>query len=667
MTSATPPQPPVLTYRLTPQTLVAAQQSFMRRFWRHCPRSHRSTAMVLQVLMFAALGLLTAWGRGSDDSFGYWVLLWLVLFVLFCEMWQRLQLRVLAETALRNWGECALSWDESGLSSRSNGRDSHYDWNCVAEIYEGNAWITIFFGEAALHVPDSAFTPELSREAMVAQLRGFMGKARPQLAVPKAAQAIQAVQATPAEAPSEVGNEPGAEPPVSARIAAAPALPRATPGSFLHQLWRILTFRRPDARAFRPTLLTLFLPIPLFFLFLLIPEILRDGWPGELMWWNASSLLQPFAFMALAAGFMMAANSRDGRAWEDGGRFWLACNWLLLLVPPLVWFWNESEWFTEHPYTYIPVAVLCLLFIRQTEPLAENRRHPGQALLLATATYFALYIACATTDSYEANNLWVSSAEKASRENRPPRFRVDEDVLYGQPRLLDEHIAALAPGKAGQPETFFLGVAGYDQQVFLNEIRMARTLFADRFGTEGHALLLANNSGTAGELPFANRESLRRALAGLARRMNPEDVLFLFMTSHGSQERGFSLTLWPLNFTDIAPETLRELLDASGIERRIIVVSGCYSGQFIPALENDDSLVITASSADRTSFGCSDDDEFTDFGRAYFLEALHETHSFTEAFRLAADRIAQREKEQGRTPSLPQMAQGKNYRDTPER
>jgi hypothetical protein len=195
---------------------------------------------------------------------------------------------------------------------------------------------------------------------------------------------------------------------------------------------------------------------------------------------------------------------------------------------------------------------------------------------------------------------------------------------------------------------------------------MARTLFADRFGTEGHALLLANNEGTANELPFANRESLRRALSGIARRMNPEDTLFLFMTSHGSQKHGFSLSLWPLSFTDIAPETLRELLDAAGIERRVIVVSGCYSGQFIPALQNDDSLVITASSADRNSFGCSDNNEFTDFGRAYFLEALNETRSFTEAFRLATERIAQREKEQERTPSLPQMARGKNHRDVPE-
>ncbi|MDR2113324.1 MAG: peptidase C13, partial [Candidatus Accumulibacter sp.] len=62
----------------------------------------------------------------------------------------------------------------------------------------------------------------------------------------------------------------------------------------------------------------------------------------------------------------------------------------------------------------------------------------------------------------------------------------------------------------------------------------------------------------------------------------------MFTTSHGHRERGFSPVLPPLAFADITPASLRALLDEAGIERRIIVVSGCYSGQFIPALENDD-------------------------------------------------------------------------------
>jgi hypothetical protein len=427
--------------------------------------------------MFAALALLTACGVGFGDSFGYWALLWAVLFLLAGEMAQRLQLRAWAETALRNGGECTLSWGESGLNGRSNGKEWHVDWKRVAEIHEGNAWITIIFGETALHVPDSAFTPELPRESVVAQLRGFMekaaaapvqGEALSRPIVPEAVQAGLAGAQRDSLPSGQAPDEPGMGRPAPADIPAAPGRRRAALFAFLHQLWRVLTFRRPDARAFRPTPLALFLPIPLFFLSLLIPEILRDGWPGEMIWWNAGGVLQPFAFMALAAGFMISISGENGRTWEDGGRFWLASNWLLLLMPPIAWL-CESEWFAEAPFcVYVPAIVLLCLFFRQMEPLAESRRYPGQSVLLAAATGFAFYIAYAAANSYEVNNLWISSAEKTRWESERPRFKVDEDVLYGQPRLLDEHIAALAPGKAGQPEIFFLGVAGYDQQVFLN-------------------------------------------------------------------------------------------------------------------------------------------------------------------------------------------------------
>jgi hypothetical protein len=93
----------------------------------------------------------------------------------------------------------------------------------------------------------------------------------------------------------------------------------------------------------------------------------------------------------------------------------------------------------------------------------------------------------------------------------------------------------------------------------------------------------------------------------------------------------------------------------------VIVVSACYSGSFIPALQDDNTLVITASRADRNSFGCDARNSMTDFGRAYFSEALKQTMSFTAAFNLASTRIAAREKAEGLTPSQPQMSLGKNF------
>jgi hypothetical protein len=136
------------------------------------------------------------------------------------------------------------------------------------------------------------------------------------------------------------------------------------------------------------------------------------------------------------------------------------------------------------------------------------------------------------------------------------------------------------------------------------------------------------------------------------------DVLFVFLTSHGTHDHRFSLSFWPLALYDLTPTDLRTLLDDAGIQNRVVVVSACYSGGFVDALKDPHTLVITAAAADRSSFGCSNEADFTWFGRAYFDEALRKTRSFTEAFALAAPVIAQRERQEGFDPSEPQIAEG---------
>jgi hypothetical protein len=132
----------------------------------------------------------------------------------------------------------------------------------------------------------------------------------------------------------------------------------------------------------------------------------------------------------------------------------------------------------------------------------------------------------------------------------------------------------------------------------------------------------------------------------------------LYMTSHGSEDHEFSLSLWPLGFARMDPAVLKSLLDESGIRNRVVIVSACYSGGFVEPLKGPDTLVITAAAADRTSFGCSNEAEWTYFGKAYFDEALRGTHSFTKAFQAAQPRIAKRETQDGFDPSNPQISVG---------
>jgi hypothetical protein len=235
-----------------------------------------------------------------------------------------------------------------------------------------------------------------------------------------------------------------------------------------------------------------------------------------------------------------------------------------------------------------------------------------------------------------------------------------EDVLYLQPKLLDRELSALLPREEGRPNLYLVSVAGYGaQNVFRREVDAVDALFAERFGTQGRSVKLVNNAATIRETPLATRTAIQSTLKRVGSLMNPEqDVLFLFLTSHGDKDGRLSLSLWPFRLNDLTATDLKAMLDDAGIRNRVIVVSSCYSGAFLDALRDDDSMILTASAKDRNSFGCSNEADFTYFGKAYFDEALRTTDSFSEAFDRALPAIAEREKKDDYKPSEPQRHVG---------
>jgi len=254
-------------------------------------------------------------------------------------------------------------------------------------------------------------------------------------------------------------------------------------------------------------------------------------------------------------------------------------------------------------------------------------------------------------------DLWVSAAESGESGE----LHLTEEVLAAQARLLDGEFAGLAPGKRGVTELYFVGFAGdATQDVFLKELTAAQRIFTERFAASGRTLVLANNPKTAATLPFATASNLERALSRVGQVMNrDEDVLFLYLTSHGSQQHELAVNNPPLELDDITPEKLRRLLDKSGITWKVVVVSACYAGGFIDPLRDDHSLIITAADESHESFGCGYGEKFTWFGEAFLDHALRSTFSFTAAFEAAREIIGQWEEEQGETPSNPQIWVGK--------
>jgi len=102
------------------------------------------------------------------------------------------------------------------------------------------------------------------------------------------------------------------------------------------------------------------------------------------------------------------------------------------------------------------------------------------------------------------------------------------------------------------------------------------------------------------------------------------------------------------------------MLERTGARHRVVILSACYSGVFIPRLANPDTLVITAADADHASFGCEDRAKWTYFGDAFFNVALRRTTRLKDAFLVARSLISTRELRSGFVPSHPQMAGGEN-------
>lgn len=330
---------------------------------------------------------------------------------------------------------------------------------------------------------------------------------------------------------------------------------------------------------------------------------------------------------------------------------WLVADTLSALLQSLVQFFGSYGWLPSWSYSFLPILFL-VLFLWQTLALLwiffRRLRISWWERIIVLIGAVALL------------TIWQRNvADQPIFKQIPVEPVLEEAALYEQPRLLQEALERIDPSIPGKSDWYFMGVAGFSgQDVFRSEINKVRELFDVRFGTSGHSLALINNNYTWLDEPIATKTSILRGLKTIGQQMNAdEDVLFLTLSSHGD-ENIIQLANPPLAMDNLDAAWLREALDASGIRWRVIVVSACYSGSFIDELASPTTVIITASAADKMSFGCTNSAEMTYFGQAFFAESLRENTSFSDAFKDAAYRVQERELYMGFEPSEPQMVIG---------
>jgi Peptidase C13 family len=211
--------------------------------------------------------------------------------------------------------------------------------------------------------------------------------------------------------------------------------------------------------------------------------------------------------------------------------------------------------------------------------------------------------------------------------NDPPGFE------QAQRSLLKTELARLKPHNKDTANIYVLGIAGWaDQDVFLKELDGALASISKVLPIRGHWVRLVNHRQTLKSLPLANQNNFAAAVHALGERLDKQaDIFLLVMTSHGNPG-GFGLRLPSEVVSQLTPQDVATALDHEGIKNRIVIVSACFSGKFVPALANDDTIVLTASDAKHPSFGCAPERDWTYFGDALFRQSIRPGRDFQQAF-----------------------------------
>ena len=136
-----------------------------------------------------------------------------------------------------------------------------------------------------------------------------------------------------------------------------------------------------------------------------------------------------------------------------------------------------------------------------------------------------------------------------------------------------------------------------------------------------------------------------------------EDVVVLYTTSHGTP---FGLYYHDADsgYGAISPNRLSLMLGQLGLSNRLLILSACFSGIFVPVLQSETSAIVTAASSRRPSFGCAASNDWTYFGDAMINHALRKPQPLAAAFAEAEALVTRWEGQSGDQPSQPQYFAG---------
>ncbi|MFZ6760692.1 C13 family peptidase [Undibacterium sp. Ji50W] len=338
------------------------------------------------------------------------------------------------------------------------------------------------------------------------------------------------------------------------------------------------------------------------------------------------------------------------------------CSVAALLVRVGWYDYSALSWRMQWLVYLAPVCVVLLIQLLFLWRASDRRK------TIMVSVIVVMLVVCGLELSTRSMTFWYPREQSKTSEDAADKSpEITQEIFEQQAALFARKLADIQPQRPGTIDLYSLTFAPYgEENVFLNETSMVSQVMAQRFDAQGRSLQLANNPRTMATLPWATPLNLQRAIAHIARRMDVnEDILFMHLSSHGASDGELSAGMWPLTIKPVTPADLKQWLDDAGVKYRVISISACYAGNWVAPLSDVNTLVMTASDADHTSYGCGSKSDLTFFGRAMYDEQLRkQTLSFEAAHAAARPIIKQREEEGGKSDgySNPQIAVGEQIR-----
>jgi hypothetical protein len=326
----------------------------------------------------------------------------------------------------------------------------------------------------------------------------------------------------------------------------------------------------------------------------------------------------------------------------------------IAIIAGIVYAWLDEKW--TFPVLALATAWGLLYFRRGLRAITGLMQGPA----VVAAAFGVLGFAMLSNALYVNPSIWYYTNEDDDSDDGSAYVDAHtwarmEELQFAQQARLDTQLTEIAKLPRQSPATWFVGFAGYgEQHVFADEIDLASREMDERYGSGERSVLLVNDRRDPAELPLASAPALHYTLRRLGAMMGPDDVLFLSLSSHGSEDGSIAISNDGRSPSDLSAGDLAAMLREAKIPWKVIVISACYAGSFIDALRDDHTIVLAAAAADRTSFGCSDDRDLTWFGEAFYQDALPGAPTLRAAFDAARKSISAEEKQEHYRASDPQ-------------